>query len=110
MQVQYEHISEGINTGGLIIRVVGATERSLRKMEWLELKENEENIAPIDTDDDDEYDNTDPFVSRMLKKITIFCSVFDESPIVRFVQPCGHTFCTYCVEKKRSITWMSNIQ
>ena len=43
LQVQFAHLSERINTAGLLIRVGGATERSFRKMELLEFEEQEEN-------------------------------------------------------------------
>ena len=58
LQVQFEHLSERINTAGLLIRVGGATERPFRKKELLESEEEEENNAPIDIADDDNYDNT----------------------------------------------------
>ena len=61
LQVQIAHLSERINTAGLLIHVSGANERSFRKMEMLEFEEEEESNAPIDIDDDDIYDNTDLF-------------------------------------------------
>ena len=60
-QVQCSHLSERINTAGLLIRVGGATKRSLWKIGLMEFEKKEENNAPIDIDDDYCYDNTDLF-------------------------------------------------
>ena len=42
LQVQFAHLSEWINTAGLLIRVGGSTERSFKKIEVLEFEEEEE--------------------------------------------------------------------
>ena len=54
--------NERINTTKFLIRVGGATERSFRKVELLKkFEEEEEENAPGDFDDDNNYDNTDLF-------------------------------------------------
>ena len=69
-------------------------------MELLEFEEEEENNAPIDTDDDDNYDNTDLFFEEVDEEDYDLCSSCDENCIVHLVQPCRHMNCTNCVKKK----------
>ena len=61
LQVHFAHLSERMNTAGILIRVGGATERSFRKKELLEFEEEEESNTTIHIDDDDNYDKTDLF-------------------------------------------------
>ena len=92
--------NEQINTTEFLICVGGATERSFRKMELLkEFEEEEENNAPHDIDDDDNYDNTDLFCEEDHEEDYDLCSDCDEKPIAHLVQPCGHMTCTNCVQK-----------
>ena len=58
-----ENLQNGRNiTTEFLIRVGGAPERSFRRMELMrEIEEEEENNAPDDIGDDDNYDNTDLF-------------------------------------------------
>ena len=78
-------------------------------MELLEFEE-EENIAPIDVDDDDNYDHTDLFCEEDNEEDYNLCSNCDENPIAHLVQPCGHVISTDCFNKNNPITWMSNNQ
>ena len=92
--------NERINTTEFLIRVGGATERSFRKLESLkEFEEEEENNAPDDIGDDDNYDNTDLFCEEDHEEDYDLCSGCDEKPIAHLVQPCGHKICTNCVQK-----------
>ena len=97
--VQISHLSERINTAGLLIRVGGATDRFFRKMELLELEKEEENNAHIDINDDDSYDNTVLFCEEDDEEDYDFCSSCDENPFAHLVQPCGHMTCTNFVKK-----------
>ena len=100
LQIQFAHLSERINTEGLLIRVRGATERCFRKMELLDFEEEEENNAPIDIDDvDDNYDNTDLFSEEDDEDGYVLCSGCVENPFAHLVQPCGHMICTNCAKK-----------
>ena len=68
----------------------------------MEFEEEEENIAPIDIDDDENYGNTDLICEeQVVEEDYDFCSNFDENPIAHFVQPCGHFVCTTCVKKNK---------
>ena len=97
--VQFAHLTERINTTGLLIHVGKATETSFRKMELLEFEEKEENNAPTDIDDNDNYDNTDLFCEEEDEKDYDLCSGCDENPFAHLVQPCGHMILTNCLKK-----------
>ena len=77
----FAHLSERIKTAVLLIRVRGGTKRSLRRMELLEFEEAEENNAPIDMDDDDNYDNTNLFCEADDGEDYDLYSSCDENPI-----------------------------
>ena len=100
--MKFAHLSERINTGGLLIRVGGATERSFRKTELLEFEKKEENNAQIDFDDEDKYDNSDLLCEEDDEEDYDLFSGCDKNPIAHFVQPCGHIICINCVKKNNS--------
>ena len=66
-------------------------------MELLEFEEEEENIAPIDIDDDHNYDNTDLFCEEDDEEDYDLCSGCDGNPFAHLIQPCAHMICTSCV-------------
>ena len=74
------HTLERTYTVGLLLRVGGATEKFFRKMELLEFEEEEENNAPINIDDDDNYDNTELFCEEDDEEDYDLCSGCDEKP------------------------------
>ena len=89
----------------LLIRVIGATERSFRKLDLLKFEEEEENNAPIDSDDDDDnYYNTDLFCEEDDENYDL-CSGCEENTFAHLVQPCGYMSCTNSVMKNNSIMW-----
>ena len=92
--------SDQTNTAGLLIRVGGATERSFRKIEFLEFEEEEENNALIDTDDDDNYDNIDLFCEEDDEEDYDLCSGCDENHFAHLAQRCLHMICINCIMKK----------
>ena len=65
----------------------------------MELEVEDENNAPIDIDDDDNYDNTDLFCEEDDEEDYDLCSGCDENLFAYLVQPCGHMICTNCVKK-----------
>ena len=69
-------------------------------MELLEFGKEEENIAHIDIDDDDDnYDNTDLFCEKDDEEKYDSCSGCNENPFAHIAQPCGHMVSTNCVKK-----------
>ena len=72
LPVQFAHLSERINTVGLLIPVGGATERSFRKIELLEFKEEEENYPSLILMMMTIMITLICFVRSMMKKITIY--------------------------------------
>ena len=68
-------------------------------MELLVFEEEEENKAPIDIDDDDNYDNTDLFCEEDDEEDYDLCSSCDKNPFPHLVQPSGHMICTNCFKK-----------
>ena len=69
---------------GLLLRVGGATEKFFRKMELLEFEEEEEHNAPINIDDDDNYDNTELFCEEDDEEDYNLCSGCDENPFALY--------------------------
>ena len=69
-------------------------------MELLEFEEEQENNAPIDTDADNNYDNTDIFCEEDDEDDYELCSGCDENPEPHLVQPCGQMICTNCAKEK----------
>ena len=65
----------------------------------MEFEEEDEVNAPIDFDDDDNYDKTDLFCVGDDKEDNDFYSGSNEKPIAHLVQPCGHLICPNCVKK-----------
>ena len=77
--------NERNNTREFLIGVGGATERSFRKIELLkEFVEEEENYAPDDVADDNNYDNSDVFCEEVDKEDYDLCSSCDEKPYCPF--------------------------
>ena len=74
-------------------------------MELLEFEEQEENKAPIDIDDDDNYDDTDLYCEDVDKKDYNLYSSCDENPSAYLVQQCGHMIWTNCVLKTHCQLW-----
>ena len=68
-------------------------------MELLEFEEDGENNAPIDIEDDDNYDDTDPFCKEVDEEDCDLCSGFVENRFAYVFQPCGHMICTSCAKK-----------
>ena len=99
LQVQFAHLSERINTAGLLLGVGQATERSFGKMELSEFELEEKNDAPIDIDDDDKYDDTDLFNEEDNEEDYDLCPGSDENTFVHLVQTCGHVNCTNCLKR-----------
>ena len=102
LQVQFAHLSERINTAGLLIRVGGDTERSFGKMELSDFEGEEKNDVPIDIDDDDNYDDTDLFCEEDDAEDYDLCSGADENDFAHLVQTCANMICTNCVKKNNS--------
>ena len=100
LQVQFECLSERINTTGLLFSVAEAIETSFRMMKLLEFEEEEEIFAAIDIDNDDNYDNTDVFCEEDdTEENYDFCPSCQWNPIVHLLQQCGHMICINCVKK-----------
>ena len=88
------HNIQQINTAVLCIRVSGANARSFRQIDLLEFEEEEENIAPSDTDDDNKYERNDPFCAEDDEKHYSLWSSCDDYPFALLVQLCGQMICT----------------
>ena len=98
LQVQIQHLAERKNAAVLLICDGGTTERSFGKMELLEFEEGEDNIAPIQIDDNDNYDDTDLFYEEDDEENDL-CSSCDENLIAHLVQACVHRNFPSCVKK-----------
>ena len=68
-------------------------------MELLEFEEEEENNAPIDIDDDDNYKNADLICEEDDEEDYDLGSGCDKNPFAHLVQPCGHMIGTNCANK-----------
>ena len=97
--MQFAQPSERINTARLRISVGGATEKSFRKIELLELEGEEEKNTPTDIDYDHKFDRTDLFCEEDDEKDYDLCSGCDENRSAHLNQPCGHMISTNCVKK-----------
>ena len=95
LQVHFANLPEQIKTAGFFIRDGGATERSFRKMELLGFEEGEENNAPIDFDDGDDYDDEEEDDEE---DNDLYSGCY-ENPIAKLLQPCGHMIFPNCVKK-----------
>ena len=109
------HTSQKKISAGLLVRVGGATEKSFKKMKFLEVEEEEENIAHIGiNDEDDNYDNTDLLCEQDDGDDYNLCSGCDENLTAHLVQPGGYLIRTNCVKKPTVIfstcsTWSTSV-
>ena len=70
----------------------------------------QDNNAPDDVVDDDNYFISDLCFEEVDENDYDLCSGCDEKPIPHLFQPCGYIICTNCIKKTNSVMWMSNIQ
>ena len=83
---------------GVTYSVDGASERSFKKIKFLEFEEEEENNSPTDFDDDG-FDNTDLFCDEDDEEDYVLCSGCDENLFAHLGQLCSHMISTNCVIK-----------
>ena len=77
----------------------------------MDFEEEEDNNAPIDIDDDDNYKKTGIFCEKEDEEDNDLCSGCDENPITHLAQSCGHTISPNCVKKNNCQLygcWISN--